>query len=348
MRRKRRTGGRYRGARRRVDLLIPILVALIISAAVVLYAVNENMVFTKDGAFFSPSEKTEKTPVDVETNLVIEEEEVTEPPVESASPNVLAEEIRAYFIPIGTVKNAELFDLAISDAATKPDINTLVLEVKAEDGTLAFATSSPLGKIAGADVNGADETLSAAVSKARASGYKVAFYMSAFKDNETARKNQPYSARTKNKVIFIDGTNVRWLSAYSPEARGYVTDVIKKAKSFSPDEIILSNVSFPAVGKTEILFYEKELGEKRDALKSFMTEAKVACEGTKLSAVYENYNDSCLSASGQNVEDFKNGFDSLYVNKNGSYYTKTGADSGIANAVIIDTVANGESFMIKK
>lgn len=348
MKRNRRVSSRYRGARRRVDLLIPILVALIISAAIILYVVNENMVFTKDGAFFAPSEKTEKLPDDVEANLVIEEEEVTEPPTESSHPNIPVEATRAYFIPIGTVKNAELFDLALSEVAAMPDINTLVLEVKAEDGMLAFATSSLLGKIAGADVNGADEVLTLAISKARERGYKVALYMSAFKDNETARKNQPHSARTANKVIFIDGTNVRWLSAYSPEARGYVVDVIKKAKTFSPDEIILSNVSFPAVGKTEILFYEKELGEKRDALKTFMDEAKTACEGIKLSAVYENYNDSCISASGQNVDDFKDGFDALYVKKNGSYYTKTGAESGISNAVVVDAAANGENYMIKK
>ena len=345
MRRKRRTSGRYRGARRRVDLLIPILVALIISAAVVLYVVNENMVFTKDGTFFSPSENTEKVVEDVEANLVIEEEEITEPVVQVPE-NTPAEATRAYFIPIDSVKNTELFNVALSEVAALPSVNKLVLEVKAEDGMLAFSTDSPLGVTA--TVSGDDEALRSAISKAQEKGYKVALYISAFKDNETARKNQPYSARTENKVIFIDGTNVRWLSAYSPEARGYVTDVIKKANTFSPDEIILSNVSFPAVGKTEILFYEKELGEKRDAIKAFIAEAVAACEGTKLSAVYENYNDKCLPMSGQSPDDFENGFNALYVKKDGSYYTKSASESGISNAIIIDARANGESYMIKK
>ena len=65
---------RYRGSRRKIGLLIPVLVVLCIIAATALYVINNNMTFTKEGSFFIPEK--DETPQDVEANLVIEEPEV--------------------------------------------------------------------------------------------------------------------------------------------------------------------------------------------------------------------------------------------------------------------------------
>ncbi|MBR5542763.1 MAG: hypothetical protein IKU65_01530 [Oscillospiraceae bacterium] len=341
MRRSRKSYGRYRGSRRGVGVLIPTLVILCAIAAGTLWFVNENMTFTREGSFFSFLEKKEDAESEkVEANLIIEE---PEPVAEPEPEPVKTGDVRAYFVPIGTVKNAELFSGAL--ASVPQNINTLVLEVKAEDGMLAFATESALGKAA--EVSGESEALTSAITKARECGYRVALYMSAFKDNEAARKNQSFSARTENKIIWIDGTNVRWLSAYSEEARGYLTDIIGELSEFSPDEIIVSNISFPAVGKTELLFYEKELGKKGDALESFMKEARQAAGKIKLSAVYENYADRLLGESGQDAAVFEKNFDEVYVNEASGRWTLEGALSGISGAVMIKARADGEQFMVK-
>lgn len=326
MRRTRRTSKRYRGSRRGgIGVLIPMLIVLCVVAALSLYFINDNMAFFRDGVFFSMYEKDDPSE-EIDVNLIIEDPDtgrevpVTPPPQQEQEPAPPESDgnVRALFVPIGSVKSEEIFSVALAEISADAKINTLVLEVKAEDGTLAFSSDSPIAT--NAAVSGDDATLKSAIEKAREAGYKVALYMSCFKDNEAARKNQAYSARTANKVIWLDGNNVRWLSAYSGPAREYLVSAVEKLALLSPDEIILSNISFPAIGKTELLAYEEELGTKREMLKSFIDEVKKAAGSVALSAVYESYNEKLISESGQNAEDFA-GFGTVYINSASGRYT---------------------------
>ncbi len=344
---------RYRGARKRIGVLIPMLVALCVLAAVALYVIDNNTTFTKEGSFVI-SEK-EKTPENVETTLIIDEPDGTsvveeiqeEPEPENEALTEEGLETKALFVPIGTVKSADLFAAELSSAKSL-GVNTLVLEVKAEDGSLAFATKTKMGTKTG--LAGDSEMLTSAVSKARAEGYRVAFYMSCFRDNEAARKNAPNAVRTGNKVLWIDGENVRWISPYSEETTAYLTEVIRELAVFSPDEIILSNVSFPAIGKPELIVYEDGGVEKADKLSEFMTLAHEAAGGIKLSAVYENYKDKALTESGQKQEAFASAFDTVYINELGGKKTASFADvsAGFKNAIPISKSPTGNEYLIKK
>lgn len=356
MKRARSYRRRYRGSRRGgIGILIPVLIVLCIVAAGALYVINDNMSFTLDGAFFKPA-KGEKEPEQVEANLIIEaEEEKTQTPLESEAGSnppapIATDKTRAYFIPIGSVKSAELFASELSEVPSDKGINTLVLEVKAEDGTLAFASESPLAQ--SAEVSGDDEILKSAIASAREAGYRVALYMSCFKDNEAARRNQSYSVRTENKIIWLDAENIRWLSAYSNSAQEYLISSVKKLNSFAPDEIILSNIAFPAVGKTEIIAYDETLGEKREMLKSFIDDVKKAAGEATLSAVYENYNSSRRAESGQEPEDFA-AFENIYINERAGSFTldiksgKTSFKNTDCNLITISDDISGENFLIK-
>lgn len=313
---------RYRGARRERSFLIPVLVVLCIAAAVILYIINNNMTFTKDGSFFEIGNKEEKTPSKVEASLIIEEPE--ELPEEEPAPVVSEDgDIRAYFVPVGSVKEAELFEAEISEAAAF-GANTLVLEVKAEDGTLAFSTDTEIGNSTG--LEGEDSALLSAISKAREKGFKVSLYMSCFKDNEAAWKNQDHAARTENKVIWYDAENFRWLSAYSEEARGYLCDTLRELTKFSPDEIILSNISFPAIGKPELLSYDETLGNKSEQLSAFIEAAKAAAGEITLSAVYDNFNGNRIPYSGQSEGLFAESFDTVYIAESATKYTRAFSD----------------------
>ena len=343
-----RSSGRYRGSRRSGGVLIPLLVVLCIAAAVTLYVINNNMTFTREGSFFIPEKevRTEK----VEANLIIDEapaEEEKKEAVATVSPE--AEEkkanMRSMFVPIGSVKNAELFAAEL-DAAAGKGVETLVLEVKADDGTLAFSTETKIGQ--STLLAGEDSIFNANLKLARERGYKVAFYLSCFKDNEAARRNQEYSVRTENKIIWLDGENVRWLSAYSEEARGYITDLMKELVLFTPDEFILSNISFPVFGKTELISYPDGGTGKSAILKSFIADVKSAAGSIPISAVYENYKGEYLRKSGQNAEDFTE-FDKLYISRDGGRLTAPMRDAGVEHEEIIpiqSDVSDG-NFLLK-
>lgn len=350
MRRGRRVSGRYRGSRRGVGFLIPTLVILCIIAAAALYIINENMTFTKDGKQFVIGQTEEDTET-VDANLIIEEPEET--PAEEVAPPAASQPsesafVKGKFIPIGTVKSAEHFADAL--AGIPAGVNTLVFEVKAEDGTLAFASDSPIAVTA--EVSGENAVLENAVARAKGAGYKVAFLMSCFKDNEAARKNQQYAIRLENKTLWLDWYSVRWLSAYSSGAQEYLTDCIKKLAAFSPDEIILSNVSFPAVGKCNLIGYDKTLGTKQEMLQSFIADAKTAAGGIKLSAVYENYNDAKNPEGGQTADDFAV-FENIYINRDAGEFTldfnagKTRFEGKNKNLIPVGKDAIGDNFIVK-
>lgn len=358
MRRARRQNRRYRGGRSGgIGVLIPVLIVLCIIAAGILYFLNDNMTFTLDGTLLSP-DKPKTSDSDISANLIIESPEETpavqpdetlpEPEAEVTSPEDDAG-VRALFIPIGEVKSEELFAARLSEISADKKINTLVLEVKAEDGTLAFSSDSPLAVAAA--VSGDDDALSRVMQSAREKGYRIALYMSCFKDNEAARKSQEESARTKNKIIWLDNGNVRWLSAYSEPAQEYILSSVKKLSSLSPNEIILSNVSFPAEGKTELLSYDKSSGTKTEMLEGFIADAKTSAGTIPISAVYENYNDSCIAESGQ-TPDLFSAFERLYLASAGTRFRNGAGNAGELfeeTEIVVMTPTPGEDdFVIKK
>lgn len=360
MRRSRRQSRRYRGGRSGgIGVLIPVLIVLCIIAAGILYFVNDNMTFTLDGTLLSP-DKGKTSDSDISANLIIESPEETPPeqtdePLPEPEAEVTSPEdgtsVRALFIPIGEVKSEELFAARLSEISADKKINTLILEVKAEDGTLAFSSDSPLA--AAAAVSGDDGALSRVMQSAKEKGYRISLYMSCFKDNEAARKSQEESARTKNKIIWLDNGNVRWLSAYSEAAREYILASIKKLSSLSPDEIILSNVSFPAEGKTELLSYDEKSGTKKERLEGFISDAKTAAGNIPLSAVYENYNDSCIAESGQTPELFS-AFERLYVANAGTKFRNGAGNAGElfdekeTEIIVMSPAPTEDEFVIKK
>ncbi len=337
---------RYRGSRQKIGLLIPALVALCLIAAAALYVINNNMTFTKEGSFFIPEK--DETPQDVEANLIIEEPEIEIEPEPAPAPPVSdnTSDVRGYFVPVGSVKSVELFDAELIAAKTS-GANTLILEVKAEDGTLSYSTKTSIGVSTG--LAGDSAMLSESIKKARESGYRVALYMSCFKDNEAARKNQIYSVRTANKIIWLDGENMRWLSPYSEDACEYLAETVRELASFVPDEIILSNISFPTFGKTEIIEYEDSGISKEEKLSEVIADLKAAAGDVKLSAVYENYKGNALLRSGQNSKAFADAFGTVYVKENGGNNSASFADVAdeFKNAVPIKSSPSGNEYVIK-
>ncbi len=347
---------RYKGARRNIGCLIPVLVSLCVLAAGALYFINDNMTYTREGTVFSASKEDENTEENVNANLIIENEEKTaEIPEEVKKPELeKAVPRRAAFVPLKTVTDTAEFEKELKALAGE-DINTVVLEVKSDEGFLAFVEDSPVALAAGVSAE-SDEPLNHAAKKARESGYDVAFFISCFKDNEAARKNQPLAARTENRIIWLDGNNTRWLNPYSEKARGYITDIISTAALFRPEEIILSNISFPAEGKTEIIYYgENPLG-KSEQLDAFIEEARKAVPtDIALSAVYENYTGASRDSAGQKADSFIGKFRHIFISDSGGK-TRAAlsddlkarlAESGQKYCAIIDWGAEDRSTRIK-
>lgn len=352
MRRGRRN---YRGSRRG-GTLIPVLVVLCIIAGGVLFFVSDSETYTKSGekVIVAPKDNAEK---EKNSGVVIEQTagEKTEEKESDVLPDKKSRVMRGYFADINTVKNAELFDSAVETAKKAGNVNTLILEVKAQDGTLAFASDHEF--IKDKQLSGDDDMLKAVMAKAKEQGFSVALYVSCFKDNGAAHSNFENAVKQKdNGWIWRDGSNMRWLSAYSEDSRDYIVGVVEQIAKFEPDEIILSNISFPVEGNLASIDYGDEAGDKGEAVSAFLEDVAKAADGIPLSAVYENYSAKLLPLSGQDISVFKETFTALYVKRKADENTlsfdtaKTAvADEGYRLIPIVSSIEGEDSeYMLKK
>ncbi len=350
----------YRGAKRGLTgAAIPVLVVLCIIAAVVLYFVNDSSVYTKEGdSVVATKEKTvdEKAP-DV-SDVVIEQVESSGSENNEEDKVVTEEknkEVRAMFIGISDVKDSVRFSEKLEEAKNNGRINTVVLEVKAEDGTLAFAIDHSF--VTDKQLSGEDELLKNAISEAKEKGFSVALYISCFKDNGAAHSNFENAIIQKdNGWVWRDESDSRWLSAYSENSQGYIIGIIEKLAGFSPDEFILANVSFPALGNIGSIDYGENTTQKTDVISDFVGKAVKAAENVPVSAVYENYDTNRLSGSGQDIGVFKRGFKTLYVARDSAKNTlsfdtartSVGDDTYKLIPIASEFGADVTEFMIKK
>ena len=74
--------------------------------------------------------------------------------------------------------------------------------------------------------------------------------------------------------IFYDANNANWLDPGKAAAREYLLDLIREAAEAGFDEILLTDVSYPTVGKLNKIDYGE--GEKGGHLADFLEEMRAA------------------------------------------------------------------------
>ncbi|MEG2569981.1 MAG: putative glycoside hydrolase, partial [Clostridia bacterium] len=176
-----------------------------------------------------------------------------------------------------------------------------------------------------------------AFSKVTAKKLAPVAAISCFRDNRAPRREQTLACRTKNKVIWLDSNNITWLNPFVPKARTYITTLISELYDIGFREVMLSNVSFPVVGKTSILHYPDEASAtKQSAISTFLGEVKALAaskNGLHISAVFDDRTKKGETLpGGQALADFTSAFYRVYA-------PADGADSAIfakINAIITD------------
>ena len=84
------------------------------------------------------------------------------------------------------------------------------------------------------------------------------------------------SLKNTGGYIFYDGNNSQWLDPAKPAAREYLCGLAKEAAELGFDEILLTDVSYPTVGKLDKINYGE--GEKSANLMAFLKEMRAALE----------------------------------------------------------------------
>ena len=205
---------------------------------------------------------------------------------------------------------------ALRAALARGEADALVLELKAEDGTLAFPSSLP--PAIQAKVSAEDDGAVQLIRTLRAGGVYVVARVSCFKDARLPQQIQTVGVKHVSGVNWLDNKRERWLDPYKEDAVNYLLDVLSEIAGLGVDEILLDRVTFPTQGSLSSISYGPSANVPRyEAIEGFVKRARstVASSGTALSMVLSA--ETCLNGAdetgGQRLSALAPNFDRLYI-----------------------------------
>lgn len=241
----------YHGRRSRGKTALMVLLVLVILAAVGVIRMQAYIVYGEDGKVRlelpwqeEPAETPEEPEEDV--TLTIQEPET-------------AKEVRAM----------QLADTPLTAwSVTEPEVlmassvgyNAAELTMKDAAGKVYFDSTAP------------SEALRAALADER---YRLIARLTCFRDPKAANANvETMGLKNTGGYIFYDGNNTQWLDPGKPAARQYLCGLAKELAELGFDEVLLTDVTYPTVGKLDKIAYGETM--KSENLGTFLTEMREA------------------------------------------------------------------------
>lgn len=233
-----------------------------------------------------------------EEDLVIQEPEVTLPAVSRA-------------VLLG--EDPGLWSAAVSGLSAAQQ-NAYAVTVKAPGGRIQFASQAAHPNAiapSAAAVSALLPTLLADQEThaiARLSCFRDAYAAEADLDGAGLKNTGGY--------IFWDGENQRWLDPAKPAARKYLCDIAAECAALGFDEILLTDFTYPTVGKLNKIAYGTDV-DKTQQLLLLLTELRTALEPYEVSLSVELpvelFATGTDEASGLRLTDIAQQADAVYV-----------------------------------
>lgn len=264
----------YRGRGPRWKILLAIVLVAVIAVAISVIYLGEHVVYSSDGRRQivlpwqrgdgnSPSGGDRKDPP-AQPDVDVRVQEPEEPE---------AVETVAFSLPAQALTGA-LWQEA--QAAKPAAANGVLVRLKTSNGTVYFHSANA--------VSGAVETeldTSAALSAVTAQeGLHAIASMACLQDFKAANADvEGRGLKNTGGYIFYDGNNNLWLDPAKPSTREYVCALAKEIAELGFDELLLTDFSYPTVGKINKINYNTDvplannldllLGELRTALEPY-------------------------------------------------------------------------------
>lgn len=335
----------YRGKRRYgwlITLALFILALALIAAVWVFYDLQKYIEYEKDGLRIVMDGVGEGEEVSAGEDIVLAEP-VTNPQVVISLPDLSSYDsmvqgglgsIKAMYVGRDNMKAATLAYYPGIIAESEAGCNALVLSIKDENGLLSYFSTVSLAASYG--VNGT-EKLSESLAPLLEKDIWLVAELSCLVDNAMAVRNSPIALRDASGNVLTDESG-SWLDPYNSVVRGYISDLMAELADMGFDEILFTNMSFPAMTAQ----FSQAMTSAPDGLSSVAALAKYlrgqADElGICISAVIDGkaLREGTSAAIGQNAEFFLKVFDRVYVD--------TDIDHYVSDTAILTELAGADS-----
>ncbi len=185
----------------------------------------------------------------------------TEEPPQEVEDNGL----HSIYVPQSVLADETQLDTLIQ-SLEGTEINTVVFELKADDGTVLY--QSQLELVAQANAQSEDAfSLTEVTEKLKAANLRPVGILHAFQDHLATRLGSTYPIKYNNTDVtwlddFPDQGGRSWLNPYSADAQAYVTSLANEAVEMGVTDVVLDSVFFPTMGGSESATYGAESNNK--------------------------------------------------------------------------------------
>ncbi len=164
------------------------------------------------------------------------------------------------------------------------ELNTMVIDIKNDNGEITYKMNLPEVKAVHADVNYIDD-IEELVNQLKEKDIYLIARIVAFKDPILAENRADLCLKKKNGTVFRDKNGLCWVNPYKKEVWDYLLSIAKEAAKVGFDEIQFDYIRFSTdKGIKEVDFgKEAKSKSKMDIISEF---TKYACENLKPLGVY--------------------------------------------------------------
>lgn len=234
----------YRGRGRKGKLFLAILLILIIFASVGFIVAREHMTYDAEGNLHFPLPWTKETEIPPAADEIQESDVVIRDPEP-------AEKHEARLMPVQAVQLGE--DPSGWETALTGDYNAFAVTMKAGGGTLCYPFET---SVSGRKLSQHAETVQAALPELLDGELYSIARLSCLRDGGAARENlEAMGLENTGGYIFYDGSNENWLDPGKEETQAYLTALAKECAALGFDEILLTDLTYPTVGKLDKIAY---------------------------------------------------------------------------------------------
>jgi hypothetical protein len=181
------------------------------------------------------------------------------------------EPVKALYLASGSVQDSNILDHYI-DLANRTEINSYVIDIKSDDGTILYKSEIP--DVINANAHKESFDIRKVIQKFHDNNIRVIGRVVTFKDTKIT-KYKPELAIKYNGAIFNQPDSGRrishWLDPTNTGSWDYITSVVQEAVNFGFDEIQFDYIRFPETSLYKYDLVLEEGKERHDYIEGFLT-----------------------------------------------------------------------------
>lgn len=171
----------------------------------------------------------------------------------------------------------------VFDLLDRTELNTVVIDVKGDEGYLPYESRVPLAREIGATGRVRVDDFDGLLARLKAKGFYLIARIVVFKDNLLARHRPDWAVTdTGTGALWLDAERLAWLDPFEEEAWPYAIAIASEAARKGFDEIQFDYLRFPTEGHLAAARYGRPntQASRGRAVAGFLDHARAALRPT--------------------------------------------------------------------